>query len=399
MTDVDREQAIDYLMRFLAVEGTTGEEGAIGEEIVAALRELEVPAEAIRYDGAERRIPVPTQTGNLVVEIAGDPALPRRMFSAHRDTVPLCAGARPVLQADRIVPAGPTALGGDDRTGVACLLTLLATLRRSGARHPPLTLLFTVREESGLWGARFVDVEMLGRPALAFNLDGSSPSVITIGAVGASHWEVEIEGKAAHAGLHPEEGVSAPLVAAHAFASLQRRGWHGRIRQRRRGGGEDAGTANLGALAGRDGGEVGGPTNVVCDFVRLRGEARSHDERFGQRIVGAYRRAFADAARRLPSSRGERARVTFESRVQYHPFRLDPESAPVRFVRDRAAALGVATELRISDGGLDANWLARHGLPAVTFGAGQRAIHSVDEHVDLADYLAGCRLAVALALP
>jgi tripeptide aminopeptidase len=99
----------------------------------------------------------------------------------------------------------------------------------------------------------------------------------------------------------------------------------------------------------------------------------------------------------MPGSTGAVAEVGFHSRVQYHPFRIDPEGELVRFARDRASALGLTPELRISDGGLDANWLSRHGVPAVTFGAGQRAIHSVDEHVDLADYLAGCRLAVALA--
>ncbi|HEV8239327.1 MAG TPA: M20/M25/M40 family metallo-hydrolase [Thermoanaerobaculia bacterium] len=390
---VDRELAIGYLLRFLAVEGTTGHEGAIGEEIAAALRELDVPAEAIRLDGAERRIPVPTETGNLVAHVAGDESLPRRMFSAHRDTVPLCAGAKPVLQGDRIVPAAATALGGDDRTGVACLVTMLATLRRLRMSHPPLTLVFTVREESGLWGARHLDVSMLGGPALAFNCDGSAPAVLTIGAVGAARWEAEITGKAAHAGLHPEEGVSAPVVAAAALAAVQRRGWFGRIR--RTGGG--AGTSNVGSLSGADGGRVGGPTNVVTDYVKVEGEARSHDERFVPRIVDAYRRAFEAAAQSLPSASGARAQVAFDSRVQYHPFRLDETSELVRFAAERATALGLEPKLRVSDGGLDANWLTHHGIPSVTFGAGQRGIHSLDESVDVADYLEGCRLAVALA--
>jgi tripeptide aminopeptidase len=414
---IDRDLAVGYLMRFLAVEGTTGHERAIGEEIAAALRELDVPAEAIRFDGAEQRIPVPTETGNLIVHIDGDESLLRRMllrgqaqspglstttgltsgssilFSAHRDTVPLCAGAKSVLDGDRVVPAGPTALGGDDRTGVACLVTMLATLRRERIPHPPLTLLFTVREESGLWGARHLDISMLGAPALAFNVDGSSADVLTVGAVGAARWEVEIAGKAAHAGLHPEEGVSAPMVAAVALTAVQRRGWFGRIR--RKGGG--AGTSNLGSMSGADGGRVGGPTNVVTDYLKLEGEARSHDERFVPKIVDAYRRAFEAAAHALPSAAGARAQVAFTSRLQYHPFQLDEGSAPVRFAVERATALGLTPQLRHSDGGLDANWLAHHGIPAVTFGAGQRGIHSVEESVDIADYLGGCRLAVALA--
>src|SRR5262249_38782263 len=150
---------------------------------------------------------------------------PRWLFMTHLDTVPLCAGAKPLRKGNRIVAAGPTALGGDNRTGVACLVNLLATLIKAKLPHPPLTLLFTVREESGLWGARFVEPAALGNPVMGFNVDGSSPAEITIGAVGAERWEVEIRGKAAHAGAHPELGVSATVVASLAHADVFEGGW------------------------------------------------------------------------------------------------------------------------------------------------------------------------------
>ncbi len=51
------------------------------------------------------------------------------------------------------------------------------------------------------------------------------------------------------------------------------------------------------------------------------------------------------------------------------------------------------------DGGVDANWLNARGLPTVTFGAGQHRAHTVEEYVDVREYLDGCRLAVALAAP
>src|SRR5262249_18289029 len=142
---------------------------------------------------------------------------PRRLFSTHLDTVPLCAGAKPVRRGRRIVAAGPTALGGDNRTGVACLVTLAATLVEQQLDYPPLTLLFTVREDSGCWGAGFVDQALLGKPAVGFNVDGGSPADIVVGAVGAERWEFEVVGRAAHAGARPEQGVSASLVAALAL--------------------------------------------------------------------------------------------------------------------------------------------------------------------------------------
>src|SRR4029077_11224645 len=123
--------------RFLAVEGVTGQEEAIGREVVEALTEAGVPRAWIRFDDAHTRIPLPTQTGNLIVTLPGTRPGPRRLFMTHLDTVPLCAGAKPVRKGNRIVAAGPTALGGDNRTGVACLVTMIATLLDRRLPHPP----------------------------------------------------------------------------------------------------------------------------------------------------------------------------------------------------------------------------------------------------------------------
>src|SRR5204863_2209367 len=146
---LNQEKAIARLMRFLAIEGITGQEKAIGADVVHALEEIGIPKNNIRFDQANANIPLPTQTGNLIVTLPGSRPGPRRLLMTHLDTVPLCAGARPLRKGKRIVPAGRTALGGDNRTGVACLATVAATLRKRQLPHPPLTLLFTVREESG----------------------------------------------------------------------------------------------------------------------------------------------------------------------------------------------------------------------------------------------------------
>src|SRR5262245_43187535 len=205
--DFDEPAAVARLLRFLAVEGVTGQEKAIGQEVAKALAEAGVPRRAVRFDRAHEQIPLPTQTGNLIATLPGTRPGPRLLFSTHLDTVPLGAGAVPVKKKDRIEPLGATALGGDNRTGCAVLVTLAATLLARRPAYPPLTLLFTVREESGLFGARYLDPKALGGPALGFNVDGRLASEITVGAVGAERWEAEITGKASHAGVHPERGV------------------------------------------------------------------------------------------------------------------------------------------------------------------------------------------------
>ncbi len=389
---VDSRQAIERLLRCLAVEGVTGQEKGIAGEVVSALTEAGIPRRAIRFDKANEQIPLPTQTGNLIVTLPGTRSGPRRMFSTHLDTVPLCAGARPVRKGNRIVAAGETALGGDNRTGVACLVTMAATLFKHELPHPPLTLLFTVREESGLWGARFVDAADLGRPSEGYNVDGRSPAEIVIGATGAERWEVGITGKAAHAGVHPEKGISATAVASLALAEVFDKGWFGKVR---RDGKE--GTSNVGVFGSRDGQSAGMATNVVTDSVHVRGESRSHDSRFCRAITTAYRDAFRAAAGRVRDDQGRSAKVKFTARRDYYAFRLKPNAPVVRRAVSAAESLGYRPTLKIGNGGLDANWIVRHGIPTVTFGAGQNGIHAIGEYVDLDDYLAGCRLALALA--
>ena len=84
----------------------TGQEAAIAAAVSDALKVIGVPASAIRFDDAHTRIPVPTETGNLIVDLPGTRPGPRLLFSTHLDTVPLCAGAKPRVEGDRIVGTG-----------------------------------------------------------------------------------------------------------------------------------------------------------------------------------------------------------------------------------------------------------------------------------------------------
>ena len=389
---VDEAAAVERLMRFLAVGGVTGDEARIADDVWRALAEAGVPDSAVRIDDANSRIPLPTATGNLVVRLPGTRPGPARLFVAHLDTVPLAAGAVPRRDGDRIVPAGRTALGGDNRTGVAVLVTLAAELAKHRPDHPPLVLLFTVREESGLFGARHLDPAGLDGVQFGFNFDGKRAADVILGAVGAERWEADVFGKASHAGVAPEQGVSASLVAALALAEVHAGGWFGKVVQ-----GGTVGTSNVGTIGGRDGGPAGDATNVVTDFVHVKGESRSHDPDFPARITAAYEAAFHSAAARVRDAGGTPARVEFRKQQDYFPFRLAEDDPAVRAGIRAVEAMGWTPNPRVADGGLDANWLVRHGVPTVTFGAGQNNIHTVDEWVDVPEFVKGCRLALALA--
>lgn len=389
---VDVKAAEDHLMKFLSVEGVTGQEAAIAAAVSDELKKVSVPASAIRFDDANKRIPVPTQTGNLIVDLPGTRSGPRLMFATHLDTVPLCAGAKPKRQGERIVSDGTTALGGDNRTGCAVLVTLAETLLKHKLSYPPITLLFTVREESGLHGARELKPADLGGPVMGFNVDGKLAAELITGAVGQQNWEAEIHGKASHAGVAPEEGISAILVAATALVEAQRGGWFGKVIKSDR-----TGTSNPGIFGGKDGKAAGDATNVVTDYVYIKGEARSGDEKFAAAIVEGYREAFAKAAALVKDSTGETAKVKFSAEPAYPPFNLAKDAAVLAHAKRAAELMGLKPSTIFSNGGLDANWFDRHGVPTVTIGAGQYEIHTIKEYVDVSEFANGCRLAVALA--
>ena len=233
---------------------------------------------------------------------------------------------------------------------------------------------------------------MLQSPAMAFNFDGRSAADITVGAVGADRWEVNIQGKASHAGVYPERGISASMIAALAMAEVYDGGWFGKVVKD-----GHEGTSNIGSIGDADDKAAGKATNVVTDFVHIKGESRSHDSKFFRAITAAYKSAFTNASCRVRDHEGKTGKVKFTSRTDYHPFRLKLDAPIVKRAIEAVKAIGREPSTKVTSGGLDANWMVKHGIPTVTFGAGQNDIHTIEEWVDLPEFLEGCRLAVELA--
>ncbi|HIE99156.1 MAG TPA: M20/M25/M40 family metallo-hydrolase [Planctomycetes bacterium] len=386
MQSIDKSKAIHRVMELMAIPGQSCEESKVATWLREELIRAGVPKSAISSDTAHRRSPAGGQVGNLIVKLKGNIRAPRRLLMAHLDTVPLAVGCKPVRKGDLVRPAGKTALGGDNRAGCAVVLTAVSEILRRKLPHPPLTLLFTVQEEIGLRGARFLTAGKLGRPELCFNWDGSDPASLIIGAVGATNLSITIEGIASHAGAHPENGVNAAVVASLAIATLQRDGWHGLVTKSKK-----RGASNVGAING------GAATNVVMPDVVIEAEARSHQPAFRKRIVKEYRKAFEAAVRSVTNITGKRGKLTFEEDTRYEAFSIPESSACVNVAKAAVRQMGLRPLPRDCDGGLDANWISAHGYPAVTLGCGQAGIHTVDETLFIPQFLDACRIATAIA--
>lgn len=386
MTDPNKTR-LQRLLSLLAVPGGPGDESQVAEAIRGEMLAAGVASSHISFDQAHKKIGA-GHCGNMIVKLPGrGMKAPRRMISAHMDTVPLCVGNSPRVDGDWIYGRDPKkALGGDDRAGCAVVLNTVCELATSDVPHPPLTFLFTVQEEVGLRGAKHVSQSKLGNPAIGFNFDGRAPETIVIGATGDVGIDITIRGLASHAGVRPEAGVSAAAVFAKALAELVDGGWHGLIVK-----GKQAGSSNVGVLNG------GAATNVVMDELKIRAEVRSHSPKFRVKIVSVWRKAFEDAAKSVRSVDGVTASIEWHDELKYESFALPRSSDAVKMATAAVKSVGLEPELVIGNGGLDANWLTANGVPIVTFGCGQHGIHTVEEKLHVPSFLNACDLALHLA--
>src|SRR5436189_189916 len=312
------------------------------------------------------------ETGNLIAHLPGTADAPALLLCAHMDTVVPGEGVKPIVEDDVIRTDGTTVLGGDDKSGVALVCECVRVCRERGLRHPPLDVVFTICEEVGLLGAKHLDLSRVrARRGLVF--DSDAVGLAFTRAPGANHLEVVVRGKAAHAGMAPERGVSAIRVAAEAIASMRL----GRI--------DAETTANIGRIEG------GRATNIIPDEVRVRGEARSHDLVRLAAQTDHMRACFEEAAARHPG-----ARVEVQVEAAYQPMAVAEDSAIMRLVVAAAARTGRTVTAAGMGGGCDANVLNGRGLEVVNLGTGMREIHTTGEWLKVSDMVAAAEITLAV---
>ena len=364
MIQAARLQAL--FLELVRIDSLSRREGRIAERLARELRDLGAEVE---FDDAGTQ--VGGETGNLIAHVPGTVDGPALLLCAHMDTVEPGEGVRPIVDGDVIRTDGTTVLGGDDKSGVAIICECLRACRDHGLRHPPLEVVFTICEELGLMGAKHLDLSRVrARRGLVFDSDAAG--FVFTRAPGANLIEVVVRGRAAHAGMAPERGVSAIVVAAVAIGGMRL----GRL--------DAETTANLGLISG------GRAVNIVPDEVRIRGEARSHDLARLAAQTEHMRACFVEAAARHPGASAE-VRV----QTQYEPM-VVPDDAPImRLLTAAAERAGRTLTAAGMGGGCDANILNRRGLEVVNLGTGMRDIHTTAEWLRVSDMVAAAEVTLA----
>lgn len=296
--------------------------------------------------------------GNLIARVPakGCGEKPAILFGCHGDTVKPGQGIVPVVVDGVIRSQGDTILGGDDKAGIAELYEVILTAKQ----HPPIEIVITREEETGLVGARNLDVSLL-TAKMGFILDSDTVDSIVVG--GPSHMiiDVEVTGRAAHAGMEPEKGISAIRAAAHAI-SLLKEGWV-----------DPQTTCNVGVI---EGGQI---RNGVPEKAFVKAECRSLDHDTCIAYSETIKAAFEVSARAI----GAKADVKMD--LGYRAMKV-PEDAPVLAAARKALVrAGLTPDVRVICGGTDASILNAKGIQSIILGIGCRSEHSSDEHVYVSD--------------
>jgi len=351
-------EVLALFLELASVPSPPGEERAVADRVIRYLRDLGLE---VSEDDAGARIG--STAGNILARLEptnGGGGIPI-FLCAHLDTIAPSGSIEPVVSDGVVRNAAGTILGADNKAAVAALLEAARLLLSERREHAGVELLFTVKEETGCEGAAAFDVSSL-TAAVGFVYDYEGPiGDVVMAAPYQRTIDAVFKGRAAHAGISPEEGRSAVVAAARAIADLRL----GRI--------DEETTANVGVIEG------GTARNVVPERCRVVAEARSRDERKLEQIVAEMVDCFAFAAA------VSECEVETQIVSKYPGYRLHRDDLPVRLAAQALERSGYSTRAVESNGAADANVFNGRGRRCANLANGMTRIHSPDEQIAVAD--------------
>ena len=213
---IDEKRIADFFAELVSIDSPSLEEREMADTLKIKFAEIGV---TLTEDHTQEQ--TGSNAGNLFARIPGSIDGAPVLFAAHMDTVEPAKGKKAVFHDDGTVTSdGTTVLGADDLAGVTAIYEAVRHITEAGAPHSPIEILISTGEELYCKGANAFDYSQV-QAKEAYVLDLS-------GAIGAAAYaaptlvsfKAEIQGKAAHAGFHPEDGINSIQAAARAVAQL-----------------------------------------------------------------------------------------------------------------------------------------------------------------------------------
>jgi tripeptide aminopeptidase len=375
--DINRDRLAATFTELCEISSPSRKERAIADFLKKRFGEL--GADWIFEDASAAK--TGSDSGNLIIRFTGNlPDQEGLFFSCHMDTVEPAVGVEVLRTGDIFTSKGETILGGDDKSGVAAILELLAVLQENKSPHPMIEVIVTTCEEIGLLGAKHLDYQQL-ETKYGYALDSSGIDHVIVGAPAANKISIKIQGLAAHAGLCPEAGINALALAAEALSGLRL----GRL--------DAESTRNFGVIQG------GVATNIVPEQIVLKGEVRSHSTAklnlYTREIIDTFEKTIA-RWQGNPSTGDKRPSFKFDIIGDYPALSIAKDTPVIQRVQKAEKIAGKTLQYIIAGGGSDANILCGYGLPTAIIATGMNKVHTVDEQLDLNDLVSLTELLHAL---
>lgn len=368
---VQKERLIAEFMELIQIDSETKFETEISKVLKQKFEAFGL--EVTEDDVAEK---IGHGAGNLFAWLPASPgeeAVPAILFTSHMDTVSPGKGIKPRLDADGYIRSdGTTILGADDKAGISAMFEAIRVLREQGKPHGAIQFVITTGEESGLIGSRAMDGSRL-RAKFGYALDSNGAiGDIAVAAPTNSRQYITIRGKAAHAGVNPEDGISAIQVASKAVSRMKL----GRI--------DSETTANIGRFEG------GGEVNIVTDTIKIYAEARSQVQEKMDRQIEAMREAVESAAKEYG------AEFEFITTTIYPAYSYGDDDEVVKVAKAAIEAIGLKPHTFSSGGGSDANMFNGNGVPTVNLAVGYEHIHTTKEQLKADDLVKVAELVLSI---
>ncbi len=364
---INKDRLLERFLTYVQIDSPTKEERDFAEFLMKEMKDLGLD---VHMDDAGDK--VGGNSGNLVGKLKGTTEGETILFSSHMDTVSPGRGIKPEIKDGVIYSDGTTILGGDDKAGIAAIMEALETIKDKDIAHGDIEVVFSIYEEGGLYGAKNLDYSKL-EAKYGFVMDsGGSPGEIIIQGPAQNQIDVKFIGKEAHAGVSPEEGISAVQMAGEAISKMKLL----RI--------DDETTANIGLIMG------GGATNIVTNQVIFKAEARSLCDEKLESQTNHMVKCCEDAAAKFGG------KVEIDISHEYGAFKIEEDSPVVNKVKEACKNIGLEPLTGTTGGGSDTNILSNNGLPAVNLGMGARKAHTLEEHIHIKDLEDAGRLALEI---
>lgn len=366
---INKERLLSTFLDYVQIDSESTHEGAMAARIAQDLKAIGCQ---VYVDNSGEQ--TGSETGNLYCTLPGNADGEPILFAAHMDTVVPGVGVKPVITDGVIRSSGDTVLGGDDKSGVVAIVEALRTIVEQNLPHPTIEALFTVCEEIGLRGSRHMDYSRItAKKAAVLDSSGDAGKII-VSAPGQYKLNAAVVGRRAHAGVAPEEGISAIQVLAEAISNMKLL----RI--------DEETTANIGTISAQY------ATNIVPERAELIGECRSRrDDK-----LEAQGKHMMDCLQAACDKYG----ATLEGGLTraYSAYSYTEDDPFVQEIMEACRKAGLKPSLAASGGGSDANNMSANGLKALVLGTGMAKVHTVQEEITVKNLEDTAALVLAMAV-